>query len=334
MPRQVFNEVGTERGAILMMTLDEDTAAEIFKHLNPRDAQELGMRMANLRNVSREKISDVLREFHEEFAQVSAVNVNSGEHIRSVLTKAMGEERAASILEDIFDSQEGTGIDALNLMDATVVAEMIRDEHPQIIATIMVHLERAQAAEVLLHFDEQLRNDVVLRVTTFSGVQPAALQELTEVLGSLLDGQNLKRSKMGGVQTTAEILNLMNSAQEESVMQSVRAHDESLAQKILDEMFVFEDLASADDRTIQRVLQDVDQNSLVIALKGAPEELLTRFTSNMANRAAEMLREDMEMRGPVRVSQVESERKDILQLVRRLADTGEITLSKEDDEYV
>lgn len=334
MPRQVFNEVGTERGAILMMTLDEDTAAEIFKHLSPRDAQELGMRMANLRNVSREKISDVLREFHEEFAQVSAVNVNSGEHIRSVLTKAMGEERAASILEDIFDSQEGTGIDALNLMDATVVAEMIRDEHPQIIATIMVHLERAQAAEVLLHFDEQLRNDVVLRVTTFSGVQPAALQELTEVLGSLLDGQNLKRSKMGGVQTTAEILNLMNSAQEESVMQSVRAHDESLAQKILDEMFVFEDLASADDRTIQRVLQDVDQNSLVIALKGAPEELLTRFTSNMANRAAEMLREDMEMRGPVRVSQVESERKDILQLVRRLADTGEITLSKEDDEYV
>ena len=334
MARHLFNETGTERGAILMMTLDEDTAADVFKHLSARDAQELGLKMANLRNVSNEQISDVMREFHDEFEQVSAVNVNSGDHIRSVLTKAMGEERAASLLEDIFDANEGTGIDALNMMEPTVVAEMIRDEHPQIIATIMVHLERSQAAEVLLHFDEQLRNDVVLRVSTFSGVQPAALQELTEVLGSLLDGQNLKRSKMGGVQTAAEILNLMNSTHEESVLQSVRAHDESLAQKILDQMFVFEDLVSADDRTIQRLLQDIDQNSLVVALKGASEELIGRFTANMANRAAEMLREDMEMRGPIRVSQVEAERKVLLQLVRRLADTGEITLSKDDDEYV
>ena len=334
MARQLFNDTGTERGAILMMTLDEDTAADVFKHLSTRDAQELGLRMANLRNVSNEQISEVMREFHDEFEQVSAVNVNSGDHIRSVLVKAMGEERAASLLEDIFDANEGTGIDALNMMEPTVVAEVIRDEHPQIIATIMVHLERSQAAEVLLHFNEQLRNDVVLRVSTFSGVQPAALQELTEVLGSLLDGQNLKRSKMGGVQTAAEILNLMNSAHEESVLQSVRAHDESLAQKILDQMFVFEDLGSADDRTIQRLLQDIDQNSLVIALKGATEELIGRFTANMANRAAEMLREDMEMRGPIRVSQVETERKALLLLVRRLADTGEITLSKDDDEYV
>jgi flagellar motor switch protein FliG len=330
----MFNETGSERGAILMMTLDEDTAADVFKHLSPRDAQELGMRMASLRNISNEQITDVIQQFNEEFEQVSGVNVDSSDHIRSVLVKAMGEERAASLLEDIFDSSEGTGIDALNMMEPNVVAEMIRDEHPQIIATIMVHLERGQAAEVLLLFDEQLRNDVVLRVSTFSGVQPAALQELTEVLGSLLDGQNLKRSKMGGVQTAAEILNLMNSTHEESVLQSVRAHDDALAQKILDQMFVFEDLAGSDDRTIQRLLQEIDQNSLVVALKGASEELITRFTSNMANRAAEMLREDMEMRGPIRISQVEAERKQILQLVRRLSDSGEITLGKDDDEYV
>lgn len=334
MPKQMFNETGSERGAILMMTLDEDTAADVFKHLSPRDAQELGMRMASLRNISNEQITDVIQQFNEEFEQVSGVNVDSSDHIRSVLVKAMGEERAASLLEDIFDSSEGTGIDALNMMEPNVVAEMIRDEHPQIIATIMVHLERGQAAEVLLLFDEQLRNDVVLRVSTFSGVQPAALQELTEVLGSLLDGQNLKRSKMGGVQTAAEILNLMNSTHEESVLQSVRAHDDALAQKILDQMFVFEDLAGSDDRTIQRLLQEIDQNSLVVALKGASEELITRFTSNMANRAAEMLREDMEMRGPIRISQVEAERKQILQLVRRLSDSGEITLGKDDDEYV
>ncbi len=334
MPKHLFNDPGVERGAILMMTLDEDTAAEIFKFLPPREVQELGLKMAGLRQVSHEQITEVMREFSDELDQFSAVNVHSSDHIRSVLIKAMGEERASSLLEDMFETSNGSGIDALNMMEATVVAEMIRDEHPQIIATVMVHLERAQASEVLLHFEESLRNDVVLRVATFSGVQPAALQELTEALGSLLDGQNLKRAKMGGINTAAEILNLMNSAHEESVIASVREHDETLAQKILDEMFVFEDLAQVDDRAIKRLLQDIDSNSLVVALKGAPEELFNRFTANMANRAAELLREDMEMRGPVRVSQVESERKEILQLVRRLADTGEITLSKGDDEYV
>ena len=181
----------------------------------------------------------------------------------------MGAERAASLLEDIFDAQEGTGIDALNMMEPTVVAEMIRDEHPQIIATIMVHLERGQAAEVLMLFDEHLRNDVVLRVSTFSGVQPAALQELTEVLSGLLDGQNLKRSKMGGARTAAEILNLMNSSAEETVIETVRAHSEDLAQKIIDEMFLFENLMDVDDRGIQLLLKEINTNSLMVALKGS-----------------------------------------------------------------
>ena len=328
-------EKGVQKSAILMMAVGEDAAAEVFKHLSPREVQQLGSAMAGLSAVTREEMAEVLAEFRGETEQYLALNVDSSSFIKSVLNKALGEERALSVIEDILESRDpGGGIDSLNWMDATSVAELIKDEHPQIIATIMVHLERAQAAEVLMLFDEHLRNDVVLRVSTFSGVQPAALQELTEVLSGLLDGQNLKRSKMGGVQTAAEILNLMNSANEESVLESVRAHDDNLAQKILDQMFVFEDLASADDRTIQRLLQEVDQNSLVVALKGTPEELISRFTSNMANRAAEMLREDMELRGPIRVSQVENERKAILQTVRRLADAGEITLSKEDDEYV
>ncbi|MES1923770.1 flagellar motor switch protein FliG [Salinisphaera sp. T31B1] len=334
MARPPFDEAGIERSAILMMALDEDTAAEVFKHLPPHSAQELGLRMAGLSHISNERIGAVMREFNEELDQYSAVNLHSSDHIRSILIKAMGEERASGLLEDIFDTGQGAGIDALNMMEANVVAEMIRDEHPQIIATIVVHLERAQASEVLAHFNESLRNDVVLRVATFSGVQPAALAELTEVLSSLLDGQNLKRSKMGGINTAAEILNLMNSAQEESVINSVRIHDEALAQKILDEMFVFEDLESADNRTIQRLLQDLDTNTLAVALKGTSAGLQQRFTDNMANRAGELLREDMEMRGPLRLSQVEAERKRILDQVRRLADAGEITLSKDDDEYV
>jgi len=323
------------RSAILLLSLDEDSAAEVFKFLPSQDVQEVSTEMARLTQVSHDEMRQVLEEFMDETEQYAAVNIQSSDHIRAVLTKALGSERAASLIDDILESgNESTGIDKLNLMEASSVAEMIRDEHPQIIATILVHLERHQAADVLELFDERLRNDIVLRIATFSGVQPVALQELTEVLGGMLDGQNLKRSKLGGVRTAAEILNLMNSAQEEVAIQTVRAHSEELAQKILDEMFLFENLIDLDDRSIQTILSQVESNSLAIALKGAQQALLDKFLANMSNRAAQLFREDMEARGPIRVSQVEAEQKAILQVVRRLADTGEIVLGGGDDSYV
>lgn len=326
---------GLDRSATLMMALDEDTAAEIFKHLSAYSAQTLGTRMANLGHVSSEQINDVLSDLGDELDQYGAINLNSSEHIRSILTKALGEERASSVLEDIFESDHDDGIDALNLMEANMVAEIIRDEHPQIIATIIVHLERNQAAKVLLSFSEELRNDVILRVATFSGVQPEALAELTEVLSSLFNGQNLKRSQMGGVSTTAEILNRLNENQEQAALTNLKEHDAALAQKIIDEMFVFGDLARLDDLAMQRLVAELDNDILSVALKGADEALLEQFTSNMATRTAELLRDDMEMRGPLRMSQVEAERKRILETVRRLAEAGEITLSSDDnDEYV
>ncbi len=326
---------GVRRSAILMLALDEDSAAEVFKFLSPKEIQQLSMEMAEMGQVSHEDMQQVMMEFHRETEEFIALNLNSSEHIRSVLTKALGSERATSIIEDILEtSGSGSGIDSLNLMEASMVAELIRDEHPQIIATILVHLERHQAADILELFDDKLRNDVVLRIATFSGVQPAALQELTEVLSGMLDGQNLKRSKMGGVRTAAEILNLMNSSLEETAIETVRAHSEDLAQKIIDEMFLFENLMDVDDRSIQLVLKEIDTNSLVVALKGAPEGLMEKFLRNMSRRAADLMREDMEARGPIRVSQVEAEQKAILQVVRRLADSGEIVLSGGDDTYV
>lgn len=326
---------GARRSAILLLSLDEDSAAEVFKFLSNQDVQAVGMEMARLSQVSHEEMRQVLEEFMDETEQYAAINIQSSEHIRAVLTKALGSERAASLIDDILEtSNSGTGIDKLNLMEASTVAEMIRDEHPQIIATILVHLDRHQAADVLELFDERLRNDIILRIATFSGVQPIALHELTEVLGGMLDGQNLKRSKMGGVRTAAEILNLMNSTFEEVAIQTVRAHSEDLAQKILDEMFLFENLLELDDRSIQLILNQVESNSLVIALKGAPPALLDKFLANMSSRAAQLLREDMEARGPIRISQVEAEQKTILQLVRRLADSGEIVLGGGDDAYV
>ena len=329
------NISGARRSAILLLALDEDNAAEVFKYLSAKEIQLISAEMARLDQVSHDEMRQVLADFHAETEEFIALNLNSSEHIRSVLTKALGSERASSLIEDVLESSGATsGIDALNLMEASMVTELIRDEHPQIIATVLIHLERHQAADVLELFNDKLRNDVVLRIATFSGVQPAALQELTEVLSGMLDGQNLKRSKMGGVRTAAEILNLMNSSQEEAVIETVRAHSEDLAQKIIDEMFLFENLMDLDDRSIQLVLKEIDTNSLVVALKGAPEALTDRFLRNMSQRAADLVREDMEARGPIRISQVEAEQKAILQIVRRLADSGEIVLTGGDDTYV
>ncbi|WP_299999450.1 flagellar motor switch protein FliG [uncultured Cedecea sp.] len=326
---------GTEKSAILLMTIGEDRAAEVFKHLNPREVQHLSTAMANVQQISNKVLTDVLTEFEQEAEQFAALSVNASDYLRSVLVKALGAERAATLLEDIFETRDTTsGIETLNFMEPQSAADLIRDEHPQIIATILVHLKRNQAADILALFDERARNDIMLRIATFGGVQPAALAELTEVLNNLLDGQNLKRSKMGGVRTAAEIINLMKTQQEEAVISAVRDFDGELAQKIIDEMFLFENLVSVDDRSIQRLLQEVESESLLVALKGAEPQLREKFLRNMSQRAADILRDDLNNRGPVRLSQVENEQKAILLIVRRLAETGEMVIGTSEDTYV
>ncbi|EIH3671192.1 flagellar motor switch protein FliG [Salmonella enterica] len=329
------NLSGTDKSVILLMTIGEDRAAEVFKHLSTREVQALSTAMANVRQISNKQLTDVLSEFEQEAEQFAALNINANEYLRSVLVKALGEERASSQLEDILETRDTTsGIETLNFMEPQSAADLIRDEHPQIIATILVHLKRSQAADILALFDERLRHDVMLRIATFGGVQPAALAELTEVLNGLLDGQNLKRSKMGGVRTAAEIINLMKTQQEEAVITAVREFDGELAQKIIDEMFLFENLVDVDDRSIQRLLQEVDSESLLIALKGAEPPLREKFLRNMSQRAADILRDDLANRGPVRLSQVENEQKAILLIVRRLAETGEMVIGSGEDTYV
>ena len=326
---------GTDKSAILLMTLGEDRAAEVLKHLSSREVQLLSGTMAGMSQVSHKQLGEILSEFEDDAEQFAALSVNASDYLRSVLVKALGEERAASLLEDILESRETTsGMETLNFMEPQSAADLIRDEHPQIIATILVHLKRGQAADILAQFDERLRNDVMLRIATFGGVQPAALAELTEVLNNLLDGQNLKRSKMGGVRTAAEIINLMKTQQEEAVIDAMREYDGELAQKIIDEMFLFENLVEVDDRSIQRLLQDVDNESLLIALKVAEQPLREKFLKNMSQRAADILRDDLANRGPVRMSQVENEQKAILLIVRRLAESGEMIIGGGEDTYV
>jgi flagellar motor switch protein FliG len=253
-----------------------------------------------------------------------------------VLTKALGDDKATSLLNRILGAREARGIESLKWMDAQSVAELIRNEHPQIIATIMVHLERYHAREVLDHFTERLRNDVMLRIATLDGVQPAALRELNDVLTKLLTGnESLKKKPMGGIRTAAEILNFFSGENEASAMESLKNHDPEMAQAIMDEMFVFENIIDIDDRGVQTILREVQSESLIIALKGASEALRTKIFKNMSQRAAEMMKEDLEAKGPVRLSEVEEKQKEILAIVRRLADEGQVVLGgKGEDKFV
>jgi len=331
-----MNDEGIEKGAILLLSLGEEGATEVFKHLGPREVQKLGMAMSNLKNVTREKVEGVLSAFRLRAEEKSPLGLNSGEYLRNVLTNALGDDKAGNLIDRILHGGDTSGIEGLKWMDSAAVAELIRNEHPQIIATILVHLDRDQASEILSLLDERIRNDVLLRIATLDGIQPAALRELNDVLTKLLAGNNnLKKSAMGGVRAAAEILNFMSGTLESGVIESVKEYDADLAQKILDEMFVFENILDIDDRGIQLLLREIQSESLIVALKGASEELREKIFKNMSQRAAEMLRDDLEAKGPVRVSEVEAEQKEILKVVRRLADEGQVVLGgKGDDSYV
>jgi flagellar motor switch protein FliG len=331
-----MSEDGTQKGAILMLALGEEEAARVMKYLGPREVQKLGAAMSTMKAVPSEQLEQVLHDFRAETEQNTSLGVDSDDYIRSVLTRALGEDKASSLLNRILGTRDASGIESLKWMDAQSVADLVRNEHPQIIATILVHLERDQACEILEHFTERLRNDVVLRIATLDGVQPAALRELNEVLTKLLTGnENLKKKPMGGIRAAAEILNFFTGENETSVMANLKNYDNEMAQKIMDEMFVFDNIMDIEDRGIQLLLREVQSESLIIALKGASSELREKFFKNMSQRAGEMMREDLESKGPVRLSEVEANQKEILLIIRRLADEGQITIGgKAEDAYV
>jgi flagellar motor switch protein FliG len=330
-----MNDEGIARSAMLLMTLGEDEAAEVFKHLAPREVQKIGRAMATLRGVSREEITEVLGRFCDEAGEQTNVGLAARDYLKSVLTKALGE-KSAGIIERILQGGDSAGIDKLKWLDSATIAELIKNEHPQIVATILVHLDHDQASEILSHFTERLRGDVVMRIATLDGIQPTALKELNDVLTEVLAGSdNIKKSALGGVRTAAEILNFLSGAQSTQVVETVRELNADLAQSILDEMFVFEDLLQLDDKGVQTLLREVQSESLIISLKGCSQELRDKILKNMSSRAAETLREDLEARGPVKLSEVEKEQKEILAIVRRLSDEGQIALGGQgDDAYV
>jgi flagellar motor switch protein FliG len=323
-----MDEQGLEDAAILMMSLGEEEAAEVFRQLAPKEVQRLGETIAKLKTVPRERVDSVLERFSSAAADTSTLVNDTDEYVKSVLRKALGEDKANLLIDRILQGGDVSGIESLKWMDPASVAELLRNEHPQIVAAILVHLEFDQAADVLKNFNERQRNEVMVRVATLDGIQPSALKDLNEVMSKVLaGGERMKKSMMGGVKPAAEIINMMGSAVETSVLDFIREADPDLAQKIMDNMFTFDDLLKVDDRGIQAMLKEVQSESLIVALKGATPELREKIFANMSTRAAETLREDLESRGPVRVSEVEAEQKEMLKVVRRLADEGQIVLS-------
>ncbi len=320
-------EEGLQDAAILLMSLGEEEAAEVFKHLSPKEVQKLGEAIARTKSISREKVDEVVVKFTNVAAAQSLLVSDSGDYVRSVLKRALGDDKAALLIDRILQGGDVSGIESLKWMDPLSVAELLRNEHPQIVAAILVHLDFDQVADILKHSTERQRNEVMLRIATMEGIQPSALKDLNEVLFKVLSGgDKIRKASLGGVKTAAEVINFLGNAIESTVLESIRGHDPDLAQKIMDKMFVFDDVMKLDDKAIQMVLKEVASDSLIVALKGAQPELKEKFLSNMSSRAAESLREDLESRGPMRLSEVEAQQKEILKVVRRLADEGQIVI--------
>lgn len=327
---------GIEKTAILLLSLSEADAASILKHLEPKQVQKVGMAMAAMEDFGQEKVIGVHKLFLDDIQKYSSIGFNSEEFVRNALTAALGADKAGNLIEQIIMGSGAKGLDSLKWMDARQVATLIQNEHPQIQTIVLSYLEPDQAAEIFGQFPENTRLDLMMRIANLEEVQPAALQELNDIMEKQFAGQGgVQAAKMGGLKAAANIMNFLDTSIESQLMETLRESDEEMAQQIQDLMFVFENLNDVDDRGIQTLLREVQQDVLLKALKGTDEQLKEKFLSNMSKRAAEILRDDLETMGPIRISEVEIAQKEILSIARRLSDSGEIMLGGgAGDEYL
>lgn len=318
---------GVDKAAILLLSLAEDDAAQILKHLEPKQVQKLGTAMAQINDMTQGKITAVHKHFIEEIQNYSTIGFQSTDFVKRALTSALGEDKASNLIDQILMGTGAKGLDSLRWMDSKQVASIIRDEHPQIQTIVVSYLDAEKSADILSQFPEKVRLDLMMRIANLEEVQPAALQELNEIMEKQFAGQaGAQAAKMGGLKSAADIMNYLDTNIEGQLMDAIREQDEEMSQQIQDLMFVFDNLADVDDRAIQTILREVQQDALLKAIKGADDELKEKITKNMSKRAAEMLLDDLEALGPVRITEVEAAQKEILSVARRLADAGEIML--------
>jgi len=336
-PKNNEEMTGVERSAIFLMSLGEEDAAEVLKHMSPKEVQKLGEAMTTLKKIDKEDVSDVLSTFCGDINSQTSLGIGSEEYLKKVLVGALGEDKANNVIDRILLGRHSKGLEALKWMDSRAVAEVIRLEHPQIISIVLSYLDSDQAAEVLSALPENTRSDILMRIASLDGIQPNAIHELDDILEKQFSGgnDNVKSAGVGGLKTAANILNFLDSSIEGSIMDKVRDADSDLSESIEELMFVFDNIIDIDDRGIQSLLREISSENLVLALKGADAEIKDKILNNMSKRAAEMLADDLETKGPVKLSEVELAQKEILSIARRMSESGEISLGGSGaEEYV
>ncbi len=326
---------GTRAAAALLLTLGEEPAAEVLKNLSAKDVQRIGTAMATIGPLSRAEIQRTLATLIEETDAQASIGVGTEDYVRSVLTNALGADKASGLLDRILLGHASKGLETLKWMDARSVADHLRNEHPQTVAVVLAYLEPEHAGDVLVRLAENTRAEILSRVATLEGVQPAALSRLDEIIERQLSGGTSARTtSLGGAKAAANILNALEQAQESAILGEIRSADEALATKIEELIFTFEDLQDIDDRAMQELLRNVKSETLVRALKVADDTVRAKFMKNMSQRAAEMLRDDIEAAPPIKVSEVEGAQKEILLAVRKMAEEGKLALGGAGEAYV
>lgn len=319
---------GTEKAAILMMLLGEDEAAAVIQNLTPREVQHLGIAMYNVGGVDQETVNAVLDEFLDTIKKQTGLGLGAGKYIENVLTKALGDDKAQSVLGRITPSSSESQIDILDWMDARSISELIIDEHPQIKALIISYLDFGLAADVLTLLPDEIQPDIVRRIATIESVEPGAIKELERVMkAKFAANTSLRASQIGGVKAAAKIMNFTKTDMETRILNEIKKRDRDLMIEIQDNMFVFENLGGSDDRSLQTLLRSVDQDVLVIAMKGADQALQDKLLGCMSTRAAANIRDEMEALGPVRLTEVQEAQKQIINVARKLSDDGTIVLA-------
>ena len=333
--RELDELTNIQRAAVLMLLLGEQEAANIISHLNPKEVQPLGAAMVSVADLSQAAISSVLDEFIATIKQQSNLGLDVSDYVENVLKRALGDDKAASVLGRIMPGQSSKGLDILRWMDARSIADMIRGEHPQVVAIILSVLDSDVSADVLNFLPADLRPEIVSRVANLDTVQPSAMQELEQIMKKQFSSNSSSASSsFGGVKAAAKILNFTKTTPLASIMKGVTALDGELAQQIQDNMFTFDNLVTCDNRSIQVLMRTIEPDLLMVGLKGADEPVKNKFFDNMSSRARSMFVDDMEAKGPMRLADVEEAQKQIMRIARKLADTGDIVLAGGGDDFV
>jgi flagellar motor switch protein FliG len=324
---EMANISGAQRAAVLMLLLGEQQASEIIKFLNPGEVQALGGAMVAVSDVSQEAVNEILDEFVATIKKQSSLGLGTTDYVEKVFKRALGDDKAASVLGRILPGQSTKGLEILQWMDARAIADMIKTEHPQVTAIILSVLDHQVAADVLNFLPDETRPEIIQRVASLETVQPSAMQELESIMKlQFSTNTSSKSSSFGGIKAAAQIMNSTKTALEASIMKGLESIDADLMMRIQDNMFTFENLSAVDNKGIQVLMRAVDNNQLMIAMKGASEEVKARFFDNMSERARGMFKDEMDAKGLMRLSDVEEAQKQIMRSARKLSDSGELVL--------